>query len=80
MFAARGFKVDRRASPWQISSDDPEMLNTLIEGIAEACIEMIPAKRTQTESWRRNRRHHCSEGTLELRVGHVDVLALPADF
>lgn len=53
------------------------LMTALIDGMAGAALEQDPAAAPATEAWRR-RRAAAAERT-HLRVGHVDVIAVPPD-
>ena len=75
VFGELGFHVDREASPWRLEPDDRELQRQLIDGWAEAAVDVAPERSASLESWRQRRVAHVSEGRSRLVVGHVDLAA-----
>ena len=71
LMAASDWWVDGRASPQALS-----MQSALIDGMATAASEQSPVAATSIEAWRLRRLNIAPHS--QLRVGHLDLLALPA--
>lgn len=74
-----GYRVFSAASDWRIHSLESApagaLQHALIDGIAQAACEQAPASLAALEAWRQRRHAQAASGSL--RVGHVDLLALP---
>lgn len=90
--AAHGLRVTTRPSDWQLAAGQPLSLalgRELMAGWRQAALEWaqereqkqeqegVPAAAARIEAWHMRRQTALSEARLGLRVGHVDVLALP---
>lgn len=75
----RGYRVFSAASDWWLHSHHgPQagaLHHALIDGMAQAACEQDPASTAALEAWRQRRHARAASGGL--RVGHVDLLALP---
>lgn len=76
-FEAKGFRVERAPADWQIGRDQPALLMALLDGWIEAVRETGQVPEADLNRWAERRRAEAAAGSLELRVGHVDLLALP---
>ncbi|MCQ4162258.1 class I SAM-dependent methyltransferase [Roseomonas sp. GC11] len=77
-FRAAGFAVRTGPSPWQVPAATPVMADTLAEGHAQAAQAALPrGSAPALRAWAEARRGQARRGRLSVRVGHVDVLALP---
>jgi predicted RNA methylase len=76
-FEAEGFRVEHAPADWQIGPDQPGLLMALLEGWIEAVRETGHVSEADLTRWAKRRRAEAKAGSLELRVGHVDLLALP---
>jgi hypothetical protein len=76
-FEAEGFRVERAPADWRIGSDQPALLMALLDGWIEAVRETGQVPKADLTRWAVRRRAEAEAGSLELRVGHVDLLALP---
>jgi SAM-dependent methyltransferase len=75
-----GYRVFTAASDWWVdgsaSPRDRAMQCALIEGMAVAACEQSHASTTAVEAWRQRRLAMAAR--TQLRVGHIELLALPA--
>lgn len=77
-FAAAGFTVASETSDWVIGADATRPLAAaLLESYADLARTLEPPARDSIEAWRRRRAAQLADGALTLRVGHVDLLAVP---
>ncbi|NNF38716.1 MAG: class I SAM-dependent methyltransferase, partial [Gemmatimonadetes bacterium] len=77
-FEDSGYEVFAALTPWVL--DDPAespLVVRLVDGWVEAACEVEPAAAVRFAAWGRRRVREFRSGDVELRVGHVDVLALP---
>lgn len=79
--AARGYTVDAAPSDWAVGNDSPAMQQAMLGFIEPAASRHVPAGLT-TSDWRRQvtawaaaKRALLDAGTLDLTVGHIDLLA-----
>jgi len=78
--AAVGYHVRREASDWVLLPDVRELQRQLIEGWAEAAVEIAPGQAAMVESWLTRRLAHIEAGCSRLTVCHEDLAAwLPHD-
>ncbi|MBJ3776165.1 class I SAM-dependent methyltransferase [Acuticoccus mangrovi] len=73
VFAAAGFAVERRDTPWVLGEADAALIAATLDGWAAAAHEIRPDAADAIADWRAAR----AEGVSRLLVGHEDVLALP---
>jgi SAM-dependent methyltransferase len=77
---AAGYRVFTAASDWWLDSpespDAAALQRALIDGMAAAASEQSPASAPSVRAWRQRRRALATESRL--RVGHLDLLALPS--
>lgn len=81
-FAARGYRVARAPSPWQLPAGaaDATILGTaLLEGWAQAAGEQAPHEAGRATTWLERRREALESGRLGLCVGHDDLFVVPGD-
>lgn len=76
-FRRIGYAVTQRQSDWMIGPQDCDMQDAVFAGWAGAACE-IGASLAETASWLTRRREHIKAGVSSLRVGHVDLLAVPS--
>jgi len=79
MLARAGHRVSLARADWDVGPGFTQMLSEMVEGTARAAAEAA-AGITQPETvrnWRANRLAAIEAGSLSLRVGHLDLLALP---
>jgi hypothetical protein len=74
---ALGFEIRLDRSDWRLGPDDRAMLLATLDGIADAAREAGPEAADAVDAWAAHRRAAAERGTLSLRVGHLDLLALP---
>jgi hypothetical protein len=78
----QGFEVQLAAADWQLRAGS-EIASTLgqalLDGWHEAVSETGQINKAALASWHRDRRKGLLTGQLGLRVGHLDLLALPPD-
>jgi len=77
---ARGFAVTLAPSPWRLSAAKPAhaaLIRALMDGWCRAAIEQCPEACERIDRWHRRRQSDLDQGTLEVEVGHLDLLALP---
>ena len=72
LLESRGFHVRIATSPWQLTPQDGNLQRALVTGITAAVADRIPA--AALAEWQQFR-----ERTGSCYVGHLDLLALPAD-
>lgn len=80
VFAACGFEVETRPSDWALAAGDAltrRLGPALLQGWRDAAIEQAPEAATRICRWHARRHSELVGGSLGLRVGHVDLLALP---
>ena len=78
LFRSSGFHTWVLPSPWSLREDDGPLARMLVEGWCRAALEQAPADTSRVRSWEERRLFALAQGNLELRVGHLDLLALPA--
>lgn len=74
---ARGYRVMMAPSPWEIGADAADLHNAFLDGMIDAVGETGDVKAAALEVWAARRRAAIGERAT-CRVGHFDVLALPA--
>lgn len=70
---AIGYRVTQARSDWCI--EEPAMLRAMIEGMAHAALKQEPAAHELVGAWKARRFARIDRTCL--RIGHLDVLALP---
>jgi len=79
-FAAVGYHVRREASGWALAPDIRELQRQLIEGWAEAALEIAPGQSAMVRSWLTRRLAHVEAGRSRVDVCHEDLAAwLPSN-
>lgn len=81
VFADHGFDVDARPSDWVLPAGDAltrRLGPPLLQGWRDAAVEQAGQDVARIEQWHERRVRALAAGELGLRVGHVDLLALPA--
>jgi hypothetical protein len=74
-FAAAGYRVRREASDWVLLPDTQALQRQLIEGWAEAALEIAPDQAALVGSWLSRRLAHIEAGRSRVTVGHEDLAA-----
>lgn len=77
-FEKRGAEVRVAPSPWQLGGDHGELTVEWLRGWVGAAVEQRRELATTAASYLRQRLDAVEAGRLGGRVGHVDVLAVPA--
>lgn len=77
-FEAVGYHVERDASAWRLDARDADVQRMLVDGWAQAAIEMVPGQAATFEAWRLRRHGHIDAGRSLMTVGHDDIAAWPA--
>jgi hypothetical protein len=75
LLAGAGYRVQRQQSDWVLSPAAPTLQRALVEGWAQAAVEIAPERGASIRQWRDRRRSHIDRGESELTVGHQDVAA-----
>jgi hypothetical protein len=76
--AARGYWIERRLSDWVLERSDQALQSALIQGWAAAAREQKPQMTTEIQRWEGVRLAALEHGLSRIRVGHQDLLAIPA--
>jgi hypothetical protein len=74
-FKDAGYSVRREPSDWMLSSADADVQRALVDGWAEAAMEMAPEQALLFGDWRARRLAHVDAGRSRLTVGHDDLAA-----
>lgn len=76
---ARGFEVHEAQSDWVPEAGERAFQDMLVDGWAQAALELCEGRqdRAEVEGWRAARKAAIAAGASRIRVGHVDLLALP---
>jgi hypothetical protein len=72
-FAAVGYHVRREASDWVLLPDVQELQRHLMEGWAEAALEIAPGQAAMVGSWLARRLAHVEAGGSRVTVCHEDL-------
>jgi hypothetical protein len=73
--AAVGYHVRREASDWVLLPDVRELQRQLIEGWAEAAVEIAPGQAAMVKNWLARRLAHIEAGCSRVTVCHEDLAA-----
>lgn len=79
LFRERGYRTWSAPSPWRLRAEETELASRLVRGWVEATLELEPGEGERLNAWARQKLEAFRRGELDLTVGHLDVLALPAD-
>lgn len=74
-----GYQVHTARSDWDLQPAERLLQESLIEGWARAAMELAPNDADRCRLWLARRLTHVANGISQATVGHIDVLALPAD-
>ena len=74
-FASAGYRVRREPSDWVLPPDARELQRQLIEGWAEAAVEVAPEQSPLINSWLTRRLAHVEGNHSRILVGHEDLAA-----
>jgi hypothetical protein len=74
-FAAVGYAVRRERSNWDLAPTDRDLQRHLIEGWAEAGMEIAPNQATTIRDWLARRLAHVAAARSSILVGHEDLIA-----
>ena len=78
LFREAGWRTRRAPSPWQLGPDDRPLVRLLLQGWAEAAIELRPSIAASVREWETDRTALLDGGgEFSVTVGHHDLLALP---
>jgi len=77
-FAPVGYELRRRQSNWVLRPEQRGLQHQLIEGWAEAAIEVAPKAGEMIRSWLLRRLEHVRVGRSHVIVGHDDLIAWPS--
>lgn len=76
-FTEAGYRVESERSDWSLGIEQHAMQQQLIEGWAEAALEMPDVDGRLIRSWLARRLAHLTANRSHITVGHVDVAAVP---
>ena len=81
VFRAAGYRTWLLPSPWRLGPGDRALARALVDGWAEAALDLAPppARARRIRIWAERRRRTADGDRFELTVGHRDLLALPPD-
>ena len=80
LFKAAGYRTWHRPSPWHLGSADSQLVRQLLSTWEEAALEVEPSTEAhRIREWADRRRQKVDGGHFSLVVGHLDLLALPAE-
>jgi hypothetical protein len=72
-FADVGYHIEREASDWTLWPDMRELQRQLIEGWADAALELTPERAATIQRWLTRRLAHLDAGRSRIVVGHEDL-------
>jgi len=76
-FREAGYRTWLVASPWRLGAGDAELVRALVNGWESTAWEQAPGRTSSIRAWAERRRHALGTGGSGVRVGHLDLLALP---
>ena len=76
LFTAHGFRVMHARSDWQLDADNKAMQSELLRGWHRAAAEQV-GDAAWLDAWLHWRLARLTTPGSSVRVGHVDLLALP---
>lgn len=77
LLAAAGYEVVTAVADWCLRRDEQELIVALVEGWAGAAVGIAPDETESIARWRDRRLGEARTGSLEVRVGHRDLVASP---
>jgi hypothetical protein len=77
IFAAQGYRIRCAPSDWRIGPQSADLQHALVQGWLEAACEIAPHRAAALRDWAGRRRAHIETACSELRIGHVDIIAIP---
>lgn len=75
----RGARVEVRSTDWVLDARDPALLSRYLRDRAAVAVEHDPTLAPQAREWLAAREAQLRAGSLEVRVGHDDLLSLPQE-
>jgi hypothetical protein len=75
--AAGDYEIERAPADWRIGRQQAGLVMSLLDGWIKAVRETGEIPEADLTRWARRRNGEAAMGSLELRVGHTDLLALP---
>ena len=76
-FQSHGYSLIQGDSDWLIGPNDCEMQSEVLSGWASAAADTGKLTAADTNAWLMRRRNAINAGLSSIRVGHVDVFAVP---
>jgi hypothetical protein len=73
VFRNAGYSVTRGSSDWILDASAGALQRPLVEGWAEAAIEMAPDERSTIDAWLRRRLRYIADNRSRIVVGHEDL-------
>ena len=77
LFANVGLATTVVSTPWELGPDDAALVRAMVDGLSAAAAEQLPGEAVRVAAWAERRRAALAGEGLGLRVGHLDLLALP---
>ena len=77
LFREAGYEVRTGGAPWILGPADRDLAEGLVRGWEVAAREERSDRAAEVHEWSRRKLRRIREEVFELRVGHVDLLALP---
>jgi len=74
-FEQQGYSVRRDRSDWHLMPDDRELQRQLLEGWADAALELVPGESLMIRDWLARRIAHVEASRSLITVGHDDLAA-----
>jgi SAM-dependent methyltransferase len=78
LLAARGFQTRAATSDWRISRNRPDVTSRFALMTAQAARQAMPGQAKKFAEWASARLQQARKARLAIRIGHRDILALPA--
>ena len=74
-YAGAGYVVRRARSDWNLAESDAALQRPLVQGWADAAVELAPDRAVLIAEWLARRVRHIDEGRSRIVVGHEDLAA-----